>query len=70
MYAVKDYITICMLFYVSGSSTKDQILGHHWVWDSLRSNLKKIAIMMLFSGHTDEYNDLTHRHDNKFVLCN
>ena len=42
--------------------------GRHWVWDSLRSKLKKIASMMILSGHIVDYNDLQYRSDDECIL--
>ena len=42
--------------------------GRHWVWNSLRSKLKKIACMMILSGHIVDYNDLKYRSDDECIL--
>ena len=46
----------------------DLLPGRHWVWNSFRIKLKKIAVMMIMSGHIVEYNDLNSRNDDKCIL--
>ena len=36
----------------------DLLPGRHWVWDSLRSKLKKISCIMIMSGHIVDQKDL------------
>jgi len=46
----------------------DLLPGRHWVWNSFRIKLKKIAAMMIMSGHIVEYNDLNYRNDDECIL--
>lgn len=47
----------------------DLLPVRHWVWDSLRIKLKKMAATMLLSGHIIDYNDLKLINVNECMLC-
>ena len=42
--------------------------GRHWIWYSFRIKLKKIAAMMIMSGHIIEYHDFHCRKDDECIL--
>ena len=46
----------------------DLLPGRHWVWDSLRSKLKKISCIMIMSGHIVDEKDLQYRSDDESLL--
>ena len=46
----------------------DLLPDRHWVWDSLRSKLKKISSIMILSGHIVDKTDLKYRSDDECIL--
>ena len=75
---INQYATICSNKLINRLHTflrtriplqrTDLLPGRHWVWNSFRIKLKKIAAMMIMSGHIVEYNDLSYRNDDECIL--
>ena len=49
-------------------SRKDPYPGRHWVWNSFQSKLKKIAVVMIMSGHVIDMKELKLRDDDETIL--
>ena len=48
----------------------DLFPGRYWVWDSLKSKILKISVMMLLSGHMVDHEDIQFMNDDETLLSN
>ena len=47
---------------------QDAVLGRHWVWESLKSKMKKIAAVMVMSGHCLPVERLKYTGEDECIL--
>ena len=47
----------------------DLLADKHWVWNSFRSKVRKIVVLLMINGHVTEYDHLLYKSSNETLLA-